>query len=448
MTSDALWEPEAPVVPQIHSFTDPLAVRMRPQTLDDLIGQEHLLGAGSPLRSLVEGDAPISVILWGPPGSGKTTIASIVSRTTSRRFVQLSALNSGVKDIRAVIEEAERARDEQGLATVLFVDEIHRFSKVPQEGLLGAVENRIVALVAATTENPSFSVVPALLSRSLLLRLQPLERPDLLRVIGKAVTDPRGLGGEIALHPDAASHIADIAEGDARYALTVLEAAASAAQAAQSVDPVIDLALVERTADRATLRYDTGDARYDTMSAFIKSMRGSDPHATMHYLARMIESGEDPRYIARRLMVHASEDVGLADPTALTAAVNAAQVVQMVGLPEARLALAQAALHIATAPKSNAVMSAIDQASGDVRAGLGGLVPIHLRDAHYPGARKLGHGAGYRYPHDEPHGVAAQQYLPDEVADRQYYAPVTRGLEGAIKERLARIMEIIRGGSS
>jgi putative ATPase len=448
MTSDALWEPEAPATAQTHSFTDPLAVRMRPQTLDDLIGQEHLLGAGSPLRSLVEGDAPISVILWGPPGSGKTTIASIVSRTTSRRFVQLSALNSGVKDIRAVIEEAERARDEQGLATVLFVDEIHRFSKVPQEGLLGAVENRIVALVAATTENPSFSVVPALLSRSLLLRLQPLERPDLLRVIEKAVSDPRGLGGEIVLQPDAASHIADIAEGDARYALTVLEAAASAAQAGQTVDPVIDLGLVERTADRATLRYDTGDARYDTMSAFIKSMRGSDPHATMHYLARMIESGEDPRYIARRLMVHASEDVGLADPTALTAAVNAAQVVQMVGLPEARLALAQAALHIATAPKSNAVMSAIDEASGDVRAGLGGLVPIHLRDAHYPGAKKLGHGAGYRYPHDEAHGVAAQQYLPDEVADRQYYRPVTRGLEGAIKERLARIMEIIRGRQS
>jgi len=425
---------------------DPLAVRMRPQSLDELVGQQHLLGAGSPLRSLVEGDAPISVLLWGPPGSGKTTIASIVSGTTNRRFEELSALNSGVKDIRAVIDRAKRARDVQGVATVLFVDEIHRFSRVPQEALLGAVENRVVALVAATTENPSFSVVPALLSRSLLLRLQPLDRSDIRGLLRRAVESERGLAGSVSLAEDAETHIADIAEGDARYALTVLEAAASAATAPSAESNEITLDLVAQTADRATLRYDTGDARYDTMSAFIKSMRGSDPHATMHYLARLIESGEDPRYVARRLMVHASEDVGLADPTALTAAVNAAQVVALVGLPEARLALAQAALHIATAPKSNAVIVAIDEATADVRRGEAGEVPKPLRDAHYAGARKLGHGVGYRYPHDADVGVSAQQYPPDELVGREYYRPTGRGNESTLRERLRKVMEIVRGG--
>ncbi|WP_035861885.1 replication-associated recombination protein A, partial [Cryptosporangium arvum] len=421
----------------------PLAVRMRPRTLDELVGQRHLLAPGSPLRRLVEGDAPLSVILWGPPGAGKTTIAHLVSRATSRRFVALSALSAGVKDVRAVIEQAKLER-RRGVYTVLFVDEVHRFSKTQQDSLLAAVEDRTVTLVAATTENPSFSVVAPLLSRSLLLTLMPLDADDIRELLHRAVTDERGLGGAVTLAPEAEDHLVRLAAGDARRSLTALEAAADAALAAARAD--IDLATAEAAVDKAAVRYDRdGDAHYDVTSAFIKSMRGSDVDAALHWLARMLTAGEDPRFIARRLMIFASEDIGMADPTALQTAVAAAQTVQLIGLPEGQLTLAHAVVHCATAPKSNAVTTAISAALGDVAAGKTGTVPPALRDAHYPGAKALGHGQGYRYPHDDPAGVVAQQYVPDELVGRDYYRPTRRGVERPIAERLDRIRSVIRG---
>jgi putative ATPase len=425
--------------------SSPLAVRMRPRSLDELTGQQHLLGPGSPLRRLVEGDQPMSLLLWGPPGSGKTTIAAIVSGQTNRRFVEVSAVAAGVKEVRAAIDAARRELGRGGPETVLFVDEVHRFSKAQQDALLPGVENRWVTLVAATTENPFFSVISPLLSRSLLLTLEPLTDDDVRDVVRQAVTDDRGLGGAFRLEDDATEHIVRLAGGDARRALTYLEAAAGAA-GAKGIH-VIDLATTETAADRAAVRYDRqGDQHYDVISAFIKSVRGSDADAALHYLARMVEAGEDPRFIARRLVILASEDIGLADPTALTTAVAAAQAVQLIGLPEARLNLAQATIALALAPKSNAVIKAIDAASADVRAGKIGAVPAHLRDAHYRGAGKLGHGHGYRYAHDEPYGVAEQQYAPDEVADAAYYRPTSLGAESGLGERWERIRRIVRGG--
>jgi putative ATPase len=425
--------------------SSPLAVRMRPRSLDELTGQQHLLGPGSPLRRLVEGDQPMSLLLWGPPGSGKTTIAAIVSGQTNRRFVEVSAVAAGVKEVRAAIDAARRELARDGPETVLFVDEVHRFSKAQQDALLPGVENRWVTLVAATTENPFFSVISPLLSRSLLLTLEPLTDDDVRDVVRQAVTDDRGLGGAFRLEDDATEHIVRLAGGDARRALTYLEAAAGAA-GAKGIH-VIDLATTETAADRAAVRYDRqGDQHYDVISAFIKSVRGSDADAALHYLARMVEAGEDPRFIARRLVILASEDIGLADPTALTTAVAAAQAVQLIGLPEARLNLAQATIALALAPKSNAVIKAIDAASADVRAGKVGAVPAHLRDAHYRGAGKLGHGRGYRYAHDEPYGVAEQQYAPDEVADAAYYRPTSLGAESGLGERWERIRRIVRGG--
>jgi putative ATPase len=422
----------------------PLAVRMRPRTLDEIVGQAHLLGAGSPLRRLVEGDAPLSVIMWGPPGVGKTTIAQVVSRATARRYVQLSALSAGVKDVRAVIEEARRELGFSGRQTVLFIDEVHRFSKTQQDSLLGAVEDRLVTLMAATTENPSFSVVSPLLSRSLLLTLAPLTDDDLRAVLGRALTDGRGLGGALTLASDAEEHLVRLAAGDARRVLTYLEAAAGSAQALGRAE--IDLSTAEAAVDTAAVRYDrAGDAHYDVTSAFIKSLRGSDVDAALHWLARMIVAGEDPRFIARRLVIFASEDIGMADPQALLVAVAAADAVQRIGMPEAQLNLGQAVIHLATAPKSNTVTTALFAAIADVRKGRGGAVPPGLRDAHYAGAERLGHGTTYRYPHNDPHGVVRQQYAPDELVGVDYYQPGRHGAERPLAERVERLRHIVRG---
>ncbi|MDI6024187.1 replication-associated recombination protein A [Leucobacter sp. UT-8R-CII-1-4] len=520
-------------------MTAPLAVRMRPRTLDEVVGQQHLLRSGSPLRVLAEaGDGStgaVSLILWGPPGTGKTTLAQAIASSSGRRFVELSAVTAGIKDVRTVMERALNDRDLYGVATVLFLDEIHRFTKAQQDALLPGVENGWVTLVAATTENPSFSVISPLLSRSLLLTLQPLEDADLALLLRRAVADPRGLAGTVELSEEALAALVQLASGDARRALTGLEAAAASAlasaaspvneaavfeaedrltgeaeellageadfgsddeaedvdddgcddadengddsageqqskadsdaegelaagigvetqregdpaPAAQATLPVITAEIVSASIDRALLRYDrNGDEHYDVISAFIKSIRGSDPDAAIHYLARMIEAGEDPRFIARRLMVHAAEDIGMADPQALQIAVAAAEATQMIGLPEARLPLAEATIYLATAPKSNAVISAIDTAIADVRAGKFGRVPPPLRDAHYPGAKRLGHGKGYKYPHSDPLGVVRQQHLPDELVNRVYYQPSDHGNERAISERLEKIRRITRG---
>jgi putative ATPase len=451
-------EPSAPA-----TTAAPLAVRMRPRTLDEVVGQQHLLRAGSPLRRLVEGMSedgghapsggsavrragPTSVILWGPPGTGKTTLAHVISRATGAAFVELSAITAGVKDVRRVMEEARDTRDLYKRRTVLFLDEIHRFTKAQQDALLPGVENGWVVLVAATTENPSFSVVSPLLSRSLVLTLQPLSAEDVRTLLVRAMEDERGFGGDVVADEDALDHLVRLAGGDARRSLTALEAAAGAAAVDAGGDlPVcISLDHAERALDVAAVRYDReGDQHYDVTSAFIKSMRGSDVDAALHYLARMLEAGEDPRFIARRIMIAASEEVGMADPMALQTAVAAAQAVQMIGMPEGRIILAQAVVHVATAPKSNASYKAIGAALEDVRAGKLGQVPTHLRDAHYPGAKKLGHGKGYVYAHDEPHGVASQQYAPDEVVGQRYYVPTDRGYERDVSARLERLRQIL-----
>ncbi|NLG54505.1 MAG: replication-associated recombination protein A [Rhodococcus sp.] len=429
---------------------------MRPRTLGEVVGQQHLLGPGAPLRRLVEGSGVASVLLYGPPGTGKTTLASLISGATGRRFEALSALSAGVKEVRGVIDLARR-RLLSGEQTVLFIDEVHRFSKTQQDALLAAVENRIVLLVAATTENPSFSVVSPLLSRSLVLQLQPLTSEDIAALIDRAVTDERGLAGAITLTEEARDHLVRLAAGDARRALTALEAAAgSVLDAADDEDGgehlegapavLLDLEAVEASVDKAAVRYDRdGDQHYDVISAFIKSIRGSDVDAALHYLARMITAGEDPRFIARRLVIHASEDIGMADPMALQTATAAAQAVQMIGMPEARLALAQATIHLATAPKSGAVNSALAAAMADVSAGKSGLVPPHLRDGHYAGAKQLGSAVGYLYPHDHPDGVLAQQYPPDELVGANYYEPTGHGAERSIRERLGKLRAIVRG---
>ena len=474
----------------------PLAVRMRPRSLTEVAGQRHLLTPGSPLVSLASDTAgergSVSVILWGPPGTGKTTLAQAIAHSSGRKFVELSAVNAGVRDVRAVMEEAMSSRDLYGVSTVLFLDEIHRFSKAQQDALLPGVENGWVILVAATTENPSFSVISPLLSRSLLLTLEPLSDDDLGVLVDRAVTDDRGLRGAVVLDAEARAAIIRLASGDARRALTALEAAAQSATATASVQsatasaqpatasaqpatqdagaddavadagdtasgatasgdtesstPVVTAEIVATAVDRALLRYDrNGDEHYDVISAFIKSVRGSDVDAAIHYLARMIEAGEDPRFIARRIIVSAAEDIGMADPNALVVAVAAADAVQLIGMPEGRIPLAEAVTYLATAPKSNRSYLAIDKAISDVRAGDFGRVPTPLRDAHYPGAKRLGHGKGYRYSHDAELGVVEQQYLPDALTGAEYYHPTDHGNERDVSTRLEKLRRIIRG---
>ncbi|MEV0670007.1 replication-associated recombination protein A [Mycobacterium sp. NPDC050441] len=417
--------------------TAPLAVRMRPAGLDEVVGQTHLLQAGSPLRRLVEGSGAASVILYGPPGTGKTTLASLISQATGRRFEALSALSAGVKEVRAVIDVARRAAV-HGEQTVLFIDEVHRFSKTQQDALLAAVENRVVLLVAATTENPSFSVVAPLLSRSLILQLQPLTPQDVEIVLRRAITDRRGLGGAVEVTDEAVDLLVQLSAGDARRALTALEVAAEPGEQ-------VTVETIEQSLDKAAVRYDRdGDQHYDVVSAFIKSVRGSDVDAALHYLARMLVAGEDPRFVARRLMILASEDIGMADPTALQTAVAAAQTVQLIGMPEAQLTLAHATVHLATAPKSNAVTTALGAAMNDIRAGKAGLVPPHLRDGHYSGAQKLGNAVGYKYAHDHPDGVVPQQYPPDDLVGTDYYQPTGRGFERELATRVDKLRAIIR----
>ncbi|MET0976018.1 MAG: replication-associated recombination protein A [Leifsonia sp.] len=430
----------------------PLAVRMRPRSLDEVAGQKHLLTPGSPLVALASDKTgergSVSVILWGPPGTGKTTLAQAIAHSSGRRFVELSAVSAGVRDVRQVMDEAMSTRDLYGISTVLFLDEIHRFTKAQQDALLPGVENGWVILVAATTENPSFSVISPLLSRSLLLTLETLSDDDLGVLVDRAVADPRGLDGKVELDDEARGSIIRLASGDARRALTALEAASVSAVSSTTgkKKPVITAELVALAVDRALLRYDrNGDEHYDVISAFIKSVRGSDVDAALHYLARMIEAGEDPRFIARRIIVSASEDIGMADPQALVVAIAAADAVQYIGMPEGRIPLAQAVVHLATAPKSNAAYNGINAAIADVKAGKIGRVPKPLRDAHYAGAKRLGHGKGYRYPHDDPIGVVEQQYLPNELKGTRYYVPTEHGNEREVGARLAKLLRIIRG---
>lgn len=475
----------------------PLAVRMRPRSLDELVGQSHLLTSGSPLRRLIGGGrgATSSVILFGPPGTGKTTLAYLVARAHNRRFVELSAVSAGVKEVRAVVDQARHALSVSGQETVLFIDEVHRFSRSQQDSLLPAVENRWVTLIAATTENPSFSVVAPLLSRSLLLTLQPLDGQDIAALVRRALSDPRGYACRVDIDDDALAQLVRLAGNDARKALTVLEAAAQSlldgdalvdagafgdsgavldaettpkaggatekqkAQAKQPLDavkqskgakpevPIITVSTIEQAADIAAVRYDrSGDQHYDVASAFIKSMRGSDVDAAIHYLARMIAAGEDPRFIARRVVIAASEDVGMADPSVLATASAAMNAVAQIGMPEARIILAQAVIAVASAPKSNAAYLAIDRALADVRAGNIGQVPAHLRDAHYAGAQKLGHGTDYKYAHDYPHSVAAQEYLPEELRGKRYYQPTRNGFEDLLTTRLEKVRDLLGRG--
>jgi putative ATPase len=429
----------------------PLAAQMRPAQLDDVIGQDHLLQPGSPLRTLADPETTetgSSVILWGPPGVGKTTLAKVIARSSGREFMELSAVTAGVKDVREVMDHARRLSDIGQKTPVLFLDEIHRFSKAQQDALLPGVENGLVVLVAATTENPSFSVISPLLSRSLLLTLRALSDDDIETVVDRAVQDSRGLSGTVELSREAKDALVRRSSGDARRALTALEAAAAVAKnRSDGTDtPVLSAADVAEALDVALIAYDRdGDQHYDVISAFIKSVRGSDADAALHYLARMVEAGEDPRFIARRLVISASEDIGLADPQALVIAMAAADAVSFIGMPEGRIPLAEATVYLALAPKSNAAYRGINQAISDVREGKAGPIPPALRDAHYPGAKALGHGVDYVYSHDQPRGVNKAKYLPDDLSATRYYEPTSRGAEAEYAKRYEALRAIIDG---
>ena len=448
--------------PSVISSTTPLAARMRPSSIDEVVGQKHVLRPGSPLIALatpVEQGSKISaasVILWGPPGTGKTTLAQVVARSSGRRFVELSAITAGVKEVREVLDRARNDKDLYGVSTVLFLDEIHRFSKAQQDALLPGVEAGVVVLIAATTENPSFSVISPLLSRSLVLTLESLADEDIRALVLRAIADPRGLAALVTITDDLIDQILRLALGDARRALTILESAAvsatsrpspgTKAKSAKSKGSVaIEVGDIEAAADRALLRYDKdGDQHYDIISAFIKSVRGSDADAAIHYLARMIEGGEDPRFIARRLMILAAEDIGLADPQALPLAVAAAETVAMIGMPEGRIPLAEATIYLALAPKSNTAYNAINSALADVRNGVVGQVPNALKSSNFAKAQSQGAGVGYEYPHDSIRAVVPQRYLDDKVLGRKYYLPKDVGHERELGERWSKLREIIR----
>jgi putative ATPase len=419
----------------------PLAARLRPRNLDEVVGQRHLLGPGKPLRALIEADRLSSVILWGPPGTGKTSIAQLIARTTAKAYVQLSAVSATVKDIRETTAAAQDRLGQHGQGTILFLDEVHRFNKAQQDALLPAVESGLLVLVGATTENPFFEVNPPLLSRSTLFRLELLDHGSLVDLIG------RGLEAERAsMEPEAVALLADRAAGDGRHALTSLEVAVALASDRLGPGAAVEVSVgdVEGALGTKSIRYGR-DEHYDVISAFIKSIRGGDPDAGLYWLARMLEAGEDARFIARRLVILSSEDIGAADPMSLVVADAAARAVEFVGLPEAQLNLAQAVVHLAMAPKSNAVAAGIWSAREEVRTGPGGEVPLHLRDAHYRGAKSLGHGTGYAYPHDDPEGWVAQQYLPDELAGRRYYRPTPHGREAVARDELDRRRDLAAG---
>ncbi|MDR1862203.1 MAG: replication-associated recombination protein A [Candidatus Ancillula sp.] len=415
---------------------------MRPQRVEDVLGQEALLKKGSPLRRLIDpsGSAisvPGSVILWGPAGCGKTTLAYLISKNSKRHFVELSAVSAGVKEVRQVVEEAKSRLAHEGVETVLFIDEVHRFSKAQQDALLPSVENRFIILVAATTENPYFSVISPLLSRSIMLTLEPLSPDDIEKLIQRALKSTDGLNSKVSIDDDAKDMLVKLSGHDARKTLTILEAAAG-------VNKKITVKTLEQALDIAYIKYDrAGDQHYDITSAFIKSMRGSDVDASLHYLARMIVAGEDPRFIARRIMIAASEEVAMADPLALVVATSAAQAVERIGFPEAQLILAQAVIHIALAPKSNAVTLAIGQAVLDVKSGKDGTVPKHLRDAHYSGSKTIGHGLDYKYAHDFPGHFVKQQYLPDELLGTHYYNPTAHGREKHFSQTLEKLRSVL-----
>ena len=439
--------------PEEHTL--PLAVRMRPRSLDEVVGQDKVTAPGTPLERLARSDpnnrltAPSSVILFGPPGVGKTTLAYIVARQSGRHFEELSAVTSGVKEVRQVLAQARERLVSQGQETVLFIDEVHRFSKSQQDALLPSVENRDVTFIAATTENPSFSVIAPLLSRSVVVKLEALDDQDLAKLVRRAVKDQRGLKDQVRLDAEALDQIVRFSGGDARRALTILEAAAGAVteggpRAKGARRPLINAKVVSSVMDVAAVRYDKkGDDHYDVASAFIKSMRGSDVDAALHYLARMIRAGEDPRFIARRIMIASAEEVGMASPEVLEITVAAAQAVAMVGMPEARLILAEAVIAVATAPKSNASYLAINQALEDVDAGHIGQVPLHLRNAPTRLMKAWGNHEGYQYAHDAPDAVAPQQYMPDELVGRRYYHPNDRGYERQLGPRLEAIRAIL-----